>query len=442
MAGQLLCIWEEKQSAYRNLDTHIPMAAFARLDTGPPPFAGDPSCAMGREVALDRFFSHFFPVRLYRLVRRRLGAKGADVLEECEAEVFDLRCVSCAVTERTYLAETAVAYADLAPQPLAADPGGPAERDVERDAAPVALETPPEGVLGTRLEGLGGGGEDAGGVEGGEEDDGAVEVGDGALAGGGDVRLEGGDEDIAHGGAPAAGGGECALGAGGRGEGEAEGDAVCARGGEAEAVGVGGGRREGGGGAEREGVRVVVEHVPGGGQLCGRQIGTPGRTHLQTPPRAPCRRPRGARRPPAPAPPPAPARPPPPPHTPAPPPRPPPPAHAPSCSPPAAPRPRPPPPPAGPATAAATAHRPAGSPAPPTTAACRTTGPAACPVARAAPPRQTATAPAASLSPRAHRPVCFRSMAATAARRPASRPPPGVRWCTSGQRTRAQSRGA
>lgn len=287
------------------------MAAFARLDTGPPPFAGDPSCAMGREVALDRFFSHFFPVRLYWLVRRRLGAKGADVLEECEAEVFDLRCVSCAVTERTYLAETAVAYADLAPQPLAADPGGPAERDVQRDAAPVALETPPEGVLGTRLEGLGGGGEDAGGVEGGEEDDGAVEVGDGALAGGGDVRLEGGDEDIAHGGAPAAGGGECALGAGGRGEGEAEGDAVCARGGEAEAVGVGGGRREGGGGAEREGVRVVVEHVPGGGQLCGRQIGTPGRTHLQTPPRAPCRRPRGARRPPAPAPPPAPARPPP-----------------------------------------------------------------------------------------------------------------------------------
>lgn len=223
MAGQLLCIWEEKQSAYRNLDTHIPMAAFARLDTGPPPFAGDPSCAMGREVALDRFFSHFFPVRLYRLVRRRLGAKGADVLEECEAEVFDLRCVSCAVTERTYLAETAVAYADLAPQPLAADPGGPAERDVERDAAPVALETPPEGVLGTRLEGLGGGGEDAGGVEGGEEDDGAVEVGDGALAGGGDVRLEGGDEDIAHGGAPAAGGGECALGAGGRGRGKRKG---------------------------------------------------------------------------------------------------------------------------------------------------------------------------------------------------------------------------
>lgn len=48
---------------------------------------------MGRKVALDGFLGHFFPLRLYRLVgvRRRGGGKGADVLEEGETEVFDLR---------------------------------------------------------------------------------------------------------------------------------------------------------------------------------------------------------------------------------------------------------------------------------------------------------------------------------------------------------------
>lgn len=92
-----------KRPAYRNLNTHIPMPAFARLDTGPPPFAGDSACAMGRKVALDGFLGHFFPLRLYRLVgvRRRGGGKGADVLEECETEVFDLRRKESAVRPST-----------------------------------------------------------------------------------------------------------------------------------------------------------------------------------------------------------------------------------------------------------------------------------------------------------------------------------------------------
>lgn len=79
------------------------MPVFPRLDTGPPPFAGDSACAMGRKVALDGFLGHFFPLRLYRLVgvRRLGGGKGADVLEECETEVFDLRRKESAVGPST-----------------------------------------------------------------------------------------------------------------------------------------------------------------------------------------------------------------------------------------------------------------------------------------------------------------------------------------------------
>lgn len=171
------------------------MPAFARLDTGPPPFAGDSACAMGRKVALDGFLGHFFPLRLYRLVgvRRLGGGKGADVLEECETEVFDLRRKESAVgpsTRGTHLSETAVAYAHVAPQALAADPRGSAHRDAQADGAPVAGETPAEALLGGGLEGGGAGREGAGGVEAGEEDDGAVEVGDRAFAGGGREQLE------------------------------------------------------------------------------------------------------------------------------------------------------------------------------------------------------------------------------------------------------------
>lgn len=234
------------QQSGRNLNTHIPMPAFARLDTGPPPFAGDSACAMGRKVALDGFLGHFFPLRLYRLVgvRRRGGGKGADVLEECETEVFDL-------------SETAVAYAHVAPQALAADPGGSAHRDAQADGAPVAGETPAEALLGGGLEGGGAGREGAGGVEAGEEDDGAVEVGDRAFAGGGREQLEGRHEHIAHARAATVRGGERALCARRGGEGEAERDAVCPRGGKPEAVGVGRGGEQGGGRVER--ARLVVE---------------------------------------------------------------------------------------------------------------------------------------------------------------------------------------
>lgn len=172
------------------------MPVFPRLYTGPPPFAGDSACAMGRKVALDGFLGHFFPLRLYRLVgvRRLGGGKGADVLEECETEVFDLRRKESAVgpsTRGTHLSETAVAYAHVAPQALAADPRGSAHRDAQADgAAPVAGETPAEALLGGGLEGGGAGREGAGGVEAGEEDDGAVEVGDRAFAGGGREQLE------------------------------------------------------------------------------------------------------------------------------------------------------------------------------------------------------------------------------------------------------------
>lgn len=291
------------QQSGRNLNTHIPMPAFARLDTGPPPFAGDSACAMGRKVALDGFLGHFFPLRLYRLVgvRRRGGGKGADVLEECETEVFDL-------------SETAVAYAHVAPQALAADPGGSAHRDAQADGAPVAGETPAEALLGGGLEGGGAGREGAGGVEAGEEDDGAVEVGDRAFAGGGREQLEGRHEHIAHARAATVRGGERALCARRGGEGEAERDAVCPRGGKPEAVGVGRGGEQGGGRVER--ARLVVEHVPRRRQLCERsdRDTPPAITHLQTPPHAPCRRPPAGPRSPAPrphAPPPAPAPPPP-----------------------------------------------------------------------------------------------------------------------------------
>lgn len=72
-------------------------------------------------------------------------------------------------------------------------------------------------------------------------------MGDGALVGGGEVCLERADEDVPDRGAPRVGGGVCALCAGGEGEGQAEGEGVCAGGGEAVPVAVGGGREEGGG---------------------------------------------------------------------------------------------------------------------------------------------------------------------------------------------------
>lgn len=94
-------------------------------------------------------------------------------------------------------------------------------------------------------------------------------MGDGALVGGWDVCLEGADEDVPDGGAPGGGGRVCALCAGREGEGEAEGEAVCAGGGEAEPVAVGGGREEGGRERvldppveQREHVPLVVEDVP------------------------------------------------------------------------------------------------------------------------------------------------------------------------------------
>lgn len=99
-------------------------------------------------------------------------------------------------------------------------------------------------------------------------------MGDGALAGGGDVCLERADEDVPDRGAPVVGGGVCALGAGGEGEGEAEGEGVCAGRGEAVPVAVGGGREQGGRERVRdppveegEHVALVVEDVP-----CGRQF--------------------------------------------------------------------------------------------------------------------------------------------------------------------------
>lgn len=328
----------------------------------------------------------------------------------------------------------------MAPQALAADPGGSAHRDAQADGAPVAGETPAEALLGGGLEGGGAGREGAGGVEAGEEDDGAVEVGDRAFAGGGREQLEGRHEHIAHARAATVRGGERALCARRGGEGEAERDAVCPRGGKPEAVGVGRGGEQGGGGVER--VRLVVEHVPRRRQLCERsdRDTPPAITHLQTPPHAPCRRPPAGPRSPAPrphAPPPAPAPPPPPPHTPAPPPRPPSPAHAPSCSPPAAPFPRPrhsAPAAVCPATAASTARPQEESPAPATTAVSPTQGAAACPAAPAVPPRQTAIVPAALARSdvarsgvragvgvgvkRGNGPVCFRSMVGNVIRRP------------------------
>lgn len=251
----------------RNLDTHIPMAALARLDTCPPAFTGDASCAMTCEVALNRFFCDFSPLCLCRAAAVCRSARFAsfrecaDVLQEREAEVFDL-------------SRTAIPYGHFTPEPLPADPGASADRDAQLDAALLALQAPPEALLSIHLDGLYAWCEDDGGAEAGHDDDGAVKVGDGALAGGGDVCLERADEDVPDRGAPVVGGGVCALGAGSEGEGEAEGEGVCAGRGEAVPVAVGGGREQGGRERVRdppveegEHVALVVEDVP-----CGRQF--------------------------------------------------------------------------------------------------------------------------------------------------------------------------
>lgn len=67
------------------------MATLARLDACPPAFAGDASCAMSCEIALNHFFRDFSPLCLCRAVAVcRSASECGDILEECEAEVFDL----------------------------------------------------------------------------------------------------------------------------------------------------------------------------------------------------------------------------------------------------------------------------------------------------------------------------------------------------------------
>lgn len=98
--------FDKHQDTYRNLDTHIPMAALARLDTCPPAFTGDASCAMTCEVALNRFFCDFSPLCLCRAAAVCRSARCAsfrecaDVLQEREAEVFDLICQSTPLRSR------------------------------------------------------------------------------------------------------------------------------------------------------------------------------------------------------------------------------------------------------------------------------------------------------------------------------------------------------
>lgn len=154
--------------------------------------------------------------------------------------------------DTTYLSRTVVAYGHLTPQPLATDPGASADTDSQLYAALFALQAPPKALLRIDLYGLYAWCKHDSGVEVWHDDDGAVEVGDGALAGGGDMCLERADEDVPDRGAPGGGGGVCALCTGSGGEGEAEGEGVCAGGGEAEPVAVGGGREEGGGECVRD----------------------------------------------------------------------------------------------------------------------------------------------------------------------------------------------
>lgn len=104
---------DTKTTTYRNLDTHIPMATLARLDTCPPAFPCDTSCAMTCEIALDRFFCDFSPLCLCWVVAvcrsgRFASCRGecADVLEECEAEVFDLTAIVSPKPHNTVVKET------------------------------------------------------------------------------------------------------------------------------------------------------------------------------------------------------------------------------------------------------------------------------------------------------------------------------------------------
>lgn len=104
---------DTKTTTYRNLDTHIPMATLARLDTCPPALPCDASCAMTCEIALDRFFCDFSPLCLCWVVAvcrsgRFASCRGecADVLEECEAEVFNLTAIVSPNPHNTVVKET------------------------------------------------------------------------------------------------------------------------------------------------------------------------------------------------------------------------------------------------------------------------------------------------------------------------------------------------